>query len=1511
MKKSTKINKYTLCTQRNFKACFLISTVCCIFALKNTVYFIKYLKYIFITVAVLIGVISTLILSLQFDAVQRRIAGYVSKEIRSKYNIPVSIEKINIKNFKELALENVLICSHDGDTIIASNRAMASISPRELADGNLHINTVVFAAPDIRLSRDSVDAPLNIQFIINSLNKKRDDGKSPSLSINQLIVYDGKFSYDILDEPCKEQRFDPNHIAIEDFRCNLSLKNFNKENLNISIRSISGRENSGLEITRLKTQLFKQKTHISFRNLSLELPNSIITAGNVDIHNIYIKDSLRISGDISSEAFTFKDIAPFVPKAIAELPEIAFSIKGNTDSTNGGGDITLSSTDSGIGIKMHANIRHPYSENRFIDLNIDSISVKEKALEHILSTFSIDTMNISQKLGDTFISGHTSFSKDSLAANAIMECKSGDIKAIFDINKEGHYSIQATGTGVNLENLVAYEPLKECNFTLSSKGNIHGEGNYAAFDAEIGSLLFKGHRYTPIKARGNINRQQAKINISTKGENLDVNAQIAFQNRQKTIAEANIEVAAFNPHALNLCEAFPQDTFSFSLESKYAQGKELKIEFDNFVHANSTGKEKVKKFFISDNITNGQHNISLHSDFINGNIVGVLNYNELINSFLYPLGKHLPTAGVRKKKSKNNYIFNIELKNTEYLSRLFDLPLNINETSHINGTCNDLSNTLSFNASLNNITFKESNFRSIEVNGEANADSLHISTSIFKPVIKNRNTYNYSDTINDLAINTFTTIRNDSITNTFKWRNRSNDGKIKGGLTFSTALSRNRNGKLSQHSMIHPGTIIHNGNLWRISTGEIKGGLERMQIRGINIYNNTQNLRIEGIIGKNATDELYAYTKNVSVAAIMGLANFKALLFDGRATGKAVITKALTAPEANGSFTIENFEIDGEPVGRGDLDIEWNNDEKAIILDCDLHNNDTLSHIHGFISQAQDSILIRVKANKLNVGLIGKKVSGYVADLKGTADGDLDVVGTWRNVDLSGRLLIDGSTRVKVTNTTYKLDKGYVDFAPGVIKFDNIPLKDRKGNGGMLSGIIGHNHFSNWTCDLDIAVNDMIVYDTSDYGSMPFYGTVYAKGHADIIYEPKDGFKLKANVQSSPGSLFVYNSTSASGARDNSFVNFIDSSKKRQRRQTAHEKEKNRFIALNSRLNLDFYIDINEGFRLKVMTNTQTDDYIDLYGKGLINAIYDEKEGFSMNGTLNLERGTYKFTIQDLMPKEFNIQKGSSLTFDGDPFEAELDLRTKHLVPSVSLSGLTTQTSKIKNVKVNCIMNITGTLAAPRLEFDIELPEAHEDDRELLASVASTPEQKNTQFVYLLAVGSFYTFDYNDETGGETSSTAMESFISNTLSGQLSNMLGRIIDNDNWDISGNFSSGEKGWNRMEVEGMLQGRLLNDRLLINGNLGYRDNPIANSSFIGDFEIQWRPWQSTDFYFKAYSRTNDRYFSDTNLTTQGAGGLYKFDFDRWLFWKKKRKARKIENAADAEEDKEKETIKEEKE
>ena len=174
------------------------------------------------------------------------------------------------------------------------------------------------------------------------------------------------------------------------------------------------------------------------------------------------------------------------------------------------------------------------------------------------------------------------------------------------------------------------------------------------------------------------------------------------------------------------------------------------------------------------------------------------------------------------------------------------------------------------------------------------------------------------------------------------------------------------------------------------------------------------------------------------------------------------------------------------------------------------------------------------------------------------------------------------------------------------------------------------------------------------------------------------------------------------------------------------------------------------------------------------------------------------------------------------------------------------------------------------------MPDESEEVERTVLNAISTDELMNMEILYLLGLGKFYTPDYVNP---EQSSNALSSVISSTLSEQFNNALSSIINNSNWNVGTNLSTGGNGWTDVEFEGMLSGQLLNNRLLINGNFGYRENSMTQSNFIGDFDIEYLLTRDGGLRIKAYNKTNDRYYTRTTLTTQGIGFVYKKDFMTW--------------------------------
>lgn len=211
---------------------------------------------------------------------------------------------------------------------------------------------------------------------------------------------------------------------------------------------------------------------------------------------------------------------------------------------------------------------------------------------------------------------------------------------------------------------------------------------------------------------------------------------------------------------------------------------------------------------------------------------------------------------------------------------------------------------------------------------------------------------------------------------------------------------------------------------------------------------------------------------------------------------------------------------------------------------------------------------------------------------------------------------------------------------------------------------------------------------------------------------------------------------------------------------------------------------------MRIVMDPIARDNISANGTGNLRINYYNKGDFQIFGNYNIEEGIYKMSMQNVIHKDFILQSGGTVSFNGNPREANLDVQAVYTVNSASLNDLVADASNTKGtVKVNCLLNLRGNLTAPTLKFDLDLPTVSDEDRELVRSLTSTEEQMNTQIIYLLSIGKFYTFDYANNAN---QSDATSSLAFSTLSGQLNNMLSQVIDSQNWNVGTNLSTGDKG-----------------------------------------------------------------------------------------------------------------------
>ena len=741
-----------------------------------------------------------------------------------------------------------------------------------------------------------------------------------------------------------------------------------------------------------------------------------------------------------------------------------------------------------------------------------------------------------------------------------------------------------------------------------------------------------------------------------------------------------------------------------------------------------------------------------------------------------------------------------------------------------------------------------------------------------------------------LDINLLAHAAHNNIKTSLSWDNNDPEKQQSGNLNTIVRLYKNLAGLPEAQFRVQPSHIILNNSTWDIEPSDILYHKNHLLVDQFVVHRGTQHIIIDGIASENASDSLIVDLNEVEVAYILDLVNFHSVEFSGKATGRATARSLFKDFAAYAKLRVGQFKFEEGRMGTLYADVDWNQEKEQIDISAVADDGvEAQTIINGYVSPVHNTIDLDIQANGTYIDFMQNFTKSFISHITGHAEGNARLAGTLDNINLTGNLVVDGEATITPLNTTYQLKRDTVIMIPDEIELHNMMVLDREGHQGILSGGIHHKHLTKLSYDLNLTADNLLAYDFTDFGESTFYGTVYATGEVGIHGHGNDVI-IDCDVTPQKNSVFVYNAATTDALSKQEFIEWEDSSDSSNPSRTSKVSPSR---ATETDIYINFLINTTSDATLRLLMDTNTKDYITLNGEGAIRATYHNKGAFNMFGTYTVDHGTYGITIQNIIKKNFNFNRGGTIVFGGDPYQAALNLQAVYTVNGVSLSDLNIGNSFTNNtIRVNCLMNIGGQPAAPVVDFDLEMPTVNADEQQMIRSIINGQQEMNQQVVYLLAIGRFYNQGNNNASDEQTDRTslAMQSFLSGTLSTQINTLLGQIIKNNNWNFGANISTGNEGWHNAEYEGIINGRMLNNRLHFNGQFGYRDNATkANPSFIGDFDLQYMLFPNGNLALKVYNQTNDRYFTRSSLNTQGLGIIMKKDFNslRDLFTSSRRK------------------------
>ncbi|MCD7709906.1 MAG: translocation/assembly module TamB, partial [Porphyromonadaceae bacterium] len=473
---------------------------------------------------------------------------------------------------------------------------------------------------------------------------------------------------------------------------------------------------------------------------------------------------------------------------------------------------------------------------------------------------------------------------------------------------------------------------------------------------------------------------------------------------------------------------------------------------------------------------------------------------------------------------------------------------------------------------------------------------------------------------------------------------------------------------------------------------------------------------------------------------------------------------------------------------------------------------------------------------------------------------------------------------ISYLNTIFYISDS-IRFTPNAILIDNMTLADEEGHLGRIDGTVRHDHFKNIEYFLNASeIKNMLVYNTTELQNSSYYGKVYANGVAAIEGDLHHT-NIDINMETDDKSKFTFVLSNNAEANEYQFITFVDRSRNLGHLLTDTLATAPVILPEKSRntLNLNLQINATPQMSMNLLMDPATGDAIHVTGNGSIQLEYSTLSDLKLYGTYTVDKGNYNFSLQDLITKNFVIKSGSSISFLGAPQEATLNIEAYYALTAnledLDESFSTDQDLNRTNIPVHAMLYLTGDLQQPEFKFDLNFPTVTLDIDRRIRSIINSEDMINRQIIYLLALNKFYTPDYMNT--GQTHNNELASVASSALSSQLNNLLGQI--NENFNIGANLYSSKGDFSDMDVELTLSSQLINNRLILNGNIGYRDNAVNNNTFIGDFDLEYLLNKSGNIRLKAYNYYNDKnYYVKSALTTQGVGVMYRKEFNKWHEW-----------------------------
>lgn len=1432
-------------------------------------------------------------------AVQNYARETIVNELKQKLQVDLGIEKLHFQPFTSVELVNVYLNDKQNDKILTAEQIYANVDIIELFSKNIAVNSLKINDFEIHLNKENKKSPLNIQFIIDAF--KSDDKKekqSFDLKLAAITLGNGTFKYDIKDQKEIKNKFDPNHILVTDFNTRLVLKSLKADSVNIQIKKLSLAEKSGLNIEGLTTRIISDAKKLHVKGFKLDLPNSLIQLSKCEFDFSQV-DSLpelinktSFNCGISSSYITLKDISAFVPelKNFDDRLFLKTSVHGSISDLTVE-NFTLDYEDE-IKISANAELKDINTPETYVLGSVNQFFLTTKGLQLLLDNFASLKSGIPKEvinLGNISFVGDVSGYLKELVAFGSLKTDIGTINTdlLFGFKPkpgiDSYFTGKVIASDLDIKKLLDKNDFDKLSFDLNidlqkpTNKKMMGE-----IEGQIDKFDFKNHTYQNITLNGSYDGMKIEglAEIDDQYGYLAVNG--LFDLSEKIpVLDFTATVHDLQLDKLHLSDKYPNSHLSLNVSANFAgnniDNAEGYLSIDSISFAKGDKSIFLDQLYVEASGYAENRKLRIQSDIINGEVLGAYSFTTMLESVKQSANIYLPAlvpANSNNKCKENNLSLDFTIGNTSELSEILNLPVTVLSPMKITGFYNNIYEKFKFDILFPSFKAGGTHIQAGHFVAENSGDVIKSNITGLVP--------GKNGALNEIELNLSA---KDNIVESELTFKSNTERQYKGTVLASTKFSRLKD-KAPLHTEISllPSELTLNDSLWRIDKSRVVIDSGYVAVSKFKLHNNldNQSIDINGIYSPSDPNKALAVDlQNINLEYIFNMLAIDALNFGGYATGSLHASSIKGSPYANVNLNVADFKFNNALLGDLSLFGELEKETNKVLMTGEIKSpEDNLTSINGFISPITKELSLNFDAKEINIAFINKYINSLFNNVSGKGTGNVHLFGDFSDVTIEGDAYIEnGTLGINFLNTTYSFTDT-IHMKKDRIYFDDVLFSDTRGNQAAISGYVTHNYFSDFVYKVSLAGKNFLLYNATEALNPTFYGTVYGSGtgtisgdeqalNIDVKMITNENTKVRMNFMDEVVNQYSFitykapkdeNENGEKTDDEKAYVNPLKA------------------IKMNSGMdiNMNFYIDATPDATVELIMDPVGGDILRGTGSGAMHFVWGSTASPQLFGTYTIEKGSYNFTFQKILERKFSIQQGSSVQFRGDPFAATLNIEAVYKLTANlnDLDQYIAERSGQANVPVQCLLNLSGELRHPNVNLDVSLPNADGEVQRQVKNLMNTEDMINRQVVYLLLLSKFYT---PSNATAEHRTSDFASVASATLSTQLSKVLSQI--DDRWQVGTNIRTSDADFSSTEVELILSSNLLNDRLILNGNFGYRDDPNTQDAFIGDVDIEYLLTPSGNWRIKAYNHYNEKYYyTKTAIQTQGVGIMYRKDFDK---------------------------------